>query len=391
MMKPSSTSFADQQRFGWFFALKLYHLPFWFAYHFLWWMLRIGSPMAVISSLALPHAATKFAFYLIFQMIGVYFNLYFLVPRYLEKGRYVPYIALLLVTILITAACIVCGYYVGAAISGETFKQLYGTDPDNYFFLFESGALPSTVAAMTLAMSIKLTKNWIQARQQEQRLKQEKLETELKFLKSQFNPHFLFNTINSIFVLIHKNPAMASESLAKFSSLLRYQLYECNDNLISLRMEMNYLENFIELEKLRQEDNTECTVRVSPGLDLNLQIAPFILMPFVENAFKHLSQSRDKTNTINIDIHTTGRVLRFEITNTTSATIDTSSGIKQYKGIGLANVRRRLDLLYPATHSLVIDEQHDRYRVILDLTLESLHARVSPPGIAIQELSTTKV
>ncbi len=118
-------------------------------------------------------------------------------------------------------------------------------------YYFQINALPSSVAATTLGMSIKLTKNWIQSRRREQELEKEKLETELKFLRSQFNPHFLFNTINSIFVLIHKNPVMASESLAKFSDILRYQLYECNEHCIPLGQELNYLENFIELQRLQ--------------------------------------------------------------------------------------------------------------------------------------------
>jgi two-component system, LytTR family, sensor kinase len=388
MMNPSSISFPLHHRFGWIFRWKLYHLPFWFGYHFLWWTLRIGSPAGVISSLALPHAAAKFIFCLIFQMLGVYFNLYFLIPKYLEKGKYLTYILLLLITIIGTAACIVCGYYVGAAISEATFEQLYGTAPANYFSLFESGALPSTVAAMTLAMSIKLTRNWMQARQLEQRLREEKLETELKFLRSQFNPHFLFNTINSIFVLIHKNPTMASESLAKFSGLLRYQLYECNEQLIPLKRELAYLENFIELEKLRQEGNTECTLSVNVNLDQTLEIAPFILMPFVENAFKHLSQHKEEMNRIRIDIHTVEDLLHFKVANTSGPMVDTSTGIKQYQGIGLANVRRRLDLLYPSQHTLLVDHLDGTYRVSLELKLVTSRPAVLKSKAVTHALST---
>jgi two-component system, LytTR family, sensor kinase len=386
-MKASATTTLPS--FRWFYAWKLHHLPFWFGYHFLWWTLRIGSPMGVIYSLALPHAAVKFVFYLVLQMIGVYFNLYFLVPAYLEKGRYVTYVSLLLITIVVTAALIVSGYYVGAAISGSTFKELYGIDPANYFSLFESGALPSTAAAMTLAMSIKLTKNWIRARQQEQLLREEKLETELKFLKSQFNPHFLFNTINSIFVLIHKNQDVASESLAKFSGLLRYQLYECNEHLILLRKELNYLENFIELEKLRMEDNAQCTVTIEGNVNPDLQIAPFILMPFVENAFKHLSQRKDKPNKITIKIQVDGHRLRFTVTNTTAPAMDTTTGIKQYRGIGLTNVRRRLDLLYPERHLLAIDQHQGSYCVILELELVGQDNNVS--SAVAQELSPVEL
>ncbi len=166
------------------------------------------------------------------------------------------YIGLLALTIVVTTASIVSGYYVGALWSDQTFQELYQIAPDHYFHLFTANALPSTVASMTLAMSIKLTKNWVQTRRQQQLLEKrqqvlekENLETELKFLKSQFNPHFLFNTINSIFVLIHKNPDVASESLAKFSDLLRYQLYECNEPQIPLERELEYFEELLETRK----------------------------------------------------------------------------------------------------------------------------------------------
>ena len=207
----------------WLFRYKLYHLPFWMLYHYLWWVVAIGSPTEAASSILFSVYSFKFIFYVVFQAIGVYFNLYFLIPRFLEKGRYATYMSLLLLTILGTAAFIVTGYYAGAFFSEQTFQELYNAPPSAYFQFFKGNALPSTVASMTLGMSIKLTKNWLEARRQQQLLEKkqqllekENLETELKFLKSQFNPHFLFNTINSIFVLIHKNPDSAAESLAKF-------------------------------------------------------------------------------------------------------------------------------------------------------------------------------
>src|SRR5688572_8602292 len=267
-------------KYAWLIKYKLYHLPFWFVYHYTWWTLRIGSPLDVANSIFYTPSAFKFFFYMVFQAIGVYFNLYFLIPKYLEKGRYMQYLSFLLLTIVTTAALIVSGYYVGAWLSDKTFQEMYHLDPNNYFSLFESGALPSTAASMTLAMSIKLTKNWIQARRREQLLEKEKLETELKFLKAQFNPHFLFNTINSIFVLIHKNPKMASESLAKFSDLLRYQLYECNEHQIPVTQELSYIENYIELQKLRQDGNIEMTFHIERPMNDNLVVTPFIVMPF---------------------------------------------------------------------------------------------------------------
>src|SRR5205814_2985676 len=135
-------------------------------------------------------------------------------------------------------------------------------------------------ASITLGMSVKLAKNWIQTKRREQLLEKEKLETELKFLKSQLNPHFLFNSINSIFVLIHKNPDMASESLAKFSDLLRYQLYECNEQQIPFEQELSYLENYIELQELREDHDRICLeIAIAPYATGNYRIAPFVLIP----------------------------------------------------------------------------------------------------------------
>ena len=370
-----------------FFRYKLYHLPLWMVYHYGWWALAIGNPGEVAYSILFSYAAIKFAFYVVFQAIGVYFNLYFLIPRLLERGRYVPYVGLLLLTLVSTAACIVVGYYVSAAVSGKTFLELWGVEPENYFHFFKVNALPSTVASMTLAMSIKLTKNWMRAKQRQQTLEKrqqvlekEKLETELKFLKSQFNPHFLFNTINSVFVLIHKNPAEASEALAKFSDLLRYQLYECNEQEIPLGQELAYLENFIELETLRQDTDTlSLDLVVEQGYDPDLTIAPFVLIPFIENAFKHVSKQPDTSNWIKLKLDFDDRRLRFTLANSISAPQPAARDILANQGIGLKNVQRRLDLLYPGEHQLSTERSGDQYCVSLSLLLrEATVPRVAP-------------
>lgn len=306
---------------------------------------------------------------MLLQACGVYFNLYFLIPRFLEKGRYIQYISLLILTIIATAVLIVPGYYVSSWLSGQSLKELYNIEPGNYLHFFQINTLPSSAASMTLAMSVKLTKNWIQTKRREQLLENEKLETELKFLKSQFNPHFLFNTINSIFVLIHKNPDAASESLAKFSDLLRYQLYECNEHQIPLIQELTYLENFIELEKLRQEQNVELTIRIDQPSSGNFTIAPFVLMPFIENAFKHVSRGRQRYNWIKIHLHSEEGQLYFEVVNSISARHVCSGELVDYGGIGLKNVQRRLDLVYSGKHELIIQPQDDQFRIMLRLHL----------------------
>lgn len=354
---------------NWLFRNKLYHIPFWVLYHFTWWTVAIGNPMKAFTSIFLSAFILKFLFYVVFQALAVYFNLYYLIPKYLEKGRFTHYLIALLLTITAASLLIIPGYYLSAYLSGQTMQQAYGANGD-CFYGYLGSSLPSTLAAMTLAMSIKLGKNWLQTQRKQQVLEKEKLETELNFLKHQFNPHFLFNTINSIFFLIHKNPDMASASLAKFSELLRYQLYECNDKQILVSKEISYMENSIELEKLRQNDNVKVTLQIGQENSSQWGIAPFILMTFVENAFKHVSKHTDKPNWITITLDQEDERLDFSVSNSTSDVANRD--IVHYGGIGLKNVQRRLDLIYPGLYSLDIQHNNDRFDVSLQLHLTAL-------------------
>jgi len=349
---------------NWLIRYKIYHLPFWFLYHYLWWTVALGNPFKAAESLMYPPFGLKYTFYVIFQAIAAYFNLYYLLPKFLEKGRYTTYIVLLLSTIFIASVFIVSGYYFSAFVYHMPLKTLFGQD---CFFSFFANALPSTFASSMLAMSIKLTKNWIESKRHQQLLEKEKLETELKFLRNQFNPHFVFNTINSIFFLIHKNPDAASASLAKFSELLRYQLYECNDFQIPLAKELAYLNNYIELEKLRQSNYVHIVSDISEQNATLLTIAPFIITPFVENAFKHVSRNADKSDWIKISLNIENQHIRFEISN--SRTLAKSTDVLSHGGIGLQNVKRRLELVYPGCYDLSIRETDSVFEVKLQIVL----------------------
>ncbi len=347
---------------------KLYHIPFWLAYHYLWWVVAMGNPWTAANSILFSPYAVKFAFYVVLQAVAVYFNLYYLIPKYLEKGLLKSYIGYLGITLLAAALAIVSGYYVSAWVAHQSVETLFGRG-NNCFFYFFGEAMPSTLASTTLAMSIKLTKNWISTERRKELLEKEKLETELRFLKYQFNPHFLFNSINSIFFLIHKNPDAASSSLAKFSELLRHHLYECNDELVPLTKEIAYLHNFIALEKLRQNRSVGVTTDISEELPAGAGIAPFILMTFVENAFKHVSKDSARENRIEIRLYAQANCLEFEVSNTTSPL--TTRQALHYGGIGLQNVLRRLSLIYPDRHNLTIRNADDTFEVKLSLALEA--------------------
>ena len=351
---------------NWFIRYRLYHIPFWLVYNYIMWVVALGNPVRVFHDLTYLPLTVKFLFYAFMQALAVYFNLYFLIPRYLEKNRIILYTSLALLTSVVAALLITPGYYIAAAMAHSSIAVFWGKDA--CIWTFFSGALVTTLASMTLAISIKITKNYIQSKRHQQALEKEKLETELNFLRYQFNPHFLFNTINSIFFLIHKNPDVAAASLAKFSELLRYQLYECNDERIPLSQEINYLENFIGLERLRQNSNLQVTLNIHRRDDEGSMIAPFMLMTFVENAFKHVSRHTDQPNWINISLTTSERLLKFSIANS-MAPYPTSGGLIQYGGIGLKNVQRRLDLLYPEQYALDIKNDGFTFEVQLQTSM----------------------
>lgn len=351
---------------SWLYKYKLYHIPFWIIYHLTWLVINTDSLHNSWAYLFGGELPVKFIGYILFQAAGAYFNLYYLIPKFLSKGKFGIYTGLLVLTILVCTALITSGYYLNAYLSEKTFAEIFGRSPADFMYFFSRMALPSTAASMTLAMSVKLAKNWINTEREKLTLQKENLETELKYLKSQINPHFLFNTINSIYVLIHKNPDLASESLASFSDMLRYQLYECNDPFIPLRKELNFIEDFIELESLRlHEDQTELTFDLHQQSDQSVQIAPFIILPFVENAFKHVSKEKNKANFIRMQLAVCEqKIVHLEIQNSRGA-----GQAGQSSGIGLANVKRRLDLLYPQKHDLMISEQPETFNVKLKLQL----------------------
>ena len=336
------------------------------------WALYTGSVYEAAHEMYFSALWVKAFFYTIFPAFAVYFNLYFLIPRYLQKGQYGLYIFFLALIIIASSLLIVPGYFLSAWLAGTNAKNMWGMTGDwnSFYNAAKTEPLKSTIAAITLGMSIKLTKNWIETQRRQQALEKEKLETELKFLKYQFNPHFLFNSINSIFFLIHKNPDMASASLAKFSELLRHQLYECNDQQIPLNKEIVYLENFIELEKLRQNENLEVRFDLENAYPPDLRIAPFILMTFVENAFKHVSKHKNQPNWINMELTINNRQLQLVIANSTAE--NESSEVINYGGIGLKNVQRRLDLIYPGQYKLDIKNNPESFVIKLDLQLSEL-------------------
>ncbi len=196
---------------------------------------------------------------------------------------------------------------------------------------------------------------------------------ELALLKLQINPHFLFNTLNSIYSLVYHKSDKAPEAVMKFSSIMRYVLFEITADKVPLEKEIEYLRSFIELQALRFKQPGFVSMEADGNAE-GIHIAPMLLIPFVENAFKHGSKSH--TPGILIRLHAGNGSVRFEITNYIRKTQPVTE--KEYSGLGLSNIRRRLELIYPDAHQLNISEENEQFKVILIIEQkdeDKLHSR----------------
>ena len=283
-----------------------------------------------------------------------YLNSLLLVPRFFYKKRYILYC----VTIL--------AYFAFFVMQGWLVKRYLNPD---IFFTFRKHLFFSVFVFMfILACSIayKTIRDRIIADRHAQEKENEFLKTELSLLRSQVSPHFMFNVLNNMVALARKQSDQLEPSLIKLSSLMRYMLYETEEEKVSLEKETEYLQSYIDLQQQRFGKKVEIDVAMKPA-DKTYFIEPMLLIPFVENAFKH-GVSIGQTSGIAISIVLSDRKLNFSCINTKYSTIKKMEDEKS--GIGLENVKRRLDLLYPDKHHLQISEDEGKFIVKLELDLE---------------------
>lgn len=328
---------------------RLYHIPLWLGYQYFWFWL-FGSTGQFFT---LPGMLLFFG-YLVAQAGGSYVVIDYLMPRFLSERRYLMFLVFFLLTTLGSTLLIILCYYLSLEPFGA-WEDFYRSER------FLPATLVSTLNTLVLVLLLKLGKAWIVERQQTRELERENLETELKFLRSQWNPHFLFNTINSIYILIKKDPDLAAESLARFSDLLRYQLYECNVPRVPLERELDFIQNFIVLERLRKS-RLELSSNLEEVATSGTVIAPNILLPFIENAFKYAPTATEPV--VRIRLQHTPECWQFEVGNTF---VHQKTGRQDAGGIGLQNVRRRLELLYPEQYELDIQSDDGWFRIALRL------------------------
>lgn len=282
---------------------------------------------------------------------------YILIPKLLYKKRY--WLFALCFIVMIIASSLIKMNIIGRVLN-NTFLLDWNTGwklkiYDNiipHFFLVIAGA------------AIKLMIDYTAMQKRIAAMAKEKAEAELEFLKQQINPHFLFNSLNTVYFQIDKNNAIARDTLHQFSEMLRYQLYETRGAAIPAEKEIKYLEEYVALQKLRKDDQYKVELNVADNVK-GFLIEPFLLIPFVENCFKHISHHSHRENFIQIDIYRKGDTLFFAAENSYESSAAYTGG-----GIGLTNVKRRLELLYPGRHQLNITATAEKYSLHLQLKID---------------------
>ena len=292
--------------------------------------------------------------FLLFNTGLAYFNIYFLMPKYLYNHKYIKYAACISLLVALMALSL--------AVSVNILDVLYRSGQYLSSILSLKILLPLTFAC---PMAVVLYRRWHINEVRIKQLENAAIQTELEQLKKQINPHFLFNMLNNIVVLLKTNRKEASKILLKLNDLLRYQLMESEKNKTRLTDDIQFLNDFLNLEKIRR-DSFEFTINVFGNID-DISTPPLLFIPFVENAVKHNPVSEDYTSYVRIEFHISEGNLLFACINSKPAI--SQKEINLNSGIGLVNIKRRLELLYPKNHYLDLKPSIGSFQVVLQIPL----------------------
>ena len=301
-----------------------------------------------------------------------YLSYFWLVPQYFFRNRKGKFF-------LLTAGSIIIVSALYTLLDVYIFFDLDQIQLVNNNHIKEIGEISITSEAIQLmyfytfsilisgfSLGLVMLKKHAKNEREKKELEKEKLNSELALLKNQISPHFFFNTLNNIDSLIDIDTNDAHDSIYKLSKLMRYMLYESQNELSLLNDEVNFIKNYIDLMKLRLIDKFELVVDLPKNCDA-LKIHPLLFIPFIENAFKHGVTYR-KHSFIHVNMSVDEKHIKFSTKN--SIAVKNQPEEKQFKGIGLENVKKRLALLYPGNHSLTIKESDDMFIVELDLEIK---------------------
>ncbi len=312
----------------------------------------------------------------VFLVVFYYLNTLVLIPRFLVKEKWFLYILSIVV-------CLFVFLYVPKQIA-LWIAEPEPFNPNNREFIrnpafkgkprfsgFMRGQRPladpyNTVLfflIFTMGISISVVQRWLKTEQTRKETENEKLNTELSFLKSQVNPHFFFNTLNNIYSLAVVKSEKTAPAVMKLSAIMRYILSETQRDHVPLQNEVDFIHNFIDLQKVRLTDKVSLSFNTGGNTD-ELLVAPLIFIPFVENAFKY-GVSTKESSSIDINLRTEGNKIFFSCIN---YIVPSENNLMENTGIGINNVKRRLELMYPEKHTLATFEKDNYYHVQLEIT-----------------------
>lgn len=296
-------------------------------------------------------------------IVATYLNLYLLIPRFLVYRKYVPYF--ILVFLLATSTT-----FLTQLLQQLTSKYVlhFRIEEDLVFLFFHISFYCFFLMMLTSMFYFLRRKMSLQEMGVKlQEVEKQQVMSELKALKSQINPHFFFNTLNSIYSLSLENSPKTPEVVLKLSGLMRYVLYESSSDKVSLKKELEFVKNYIDLEKSRFEDSVHVQFEADEQKLAHYHVAPLLFIPFIENAFKHCNKSGAPVPVIKITFDTAQLPrLLFRVENTKEESLNNHVAAG---GVGLENVKQRLNLIYPDKHTLKIDDEGGWYRIHLEVDL----------------------
>lgn len=334
----------------------------------LFWITVQGlSPFAFSVNIQWPEEFWVRQMFFVLLLVGAYWtNLRVLLPRYAAENKYVKYIGTLLVmSLLMLLVLEVFEKQIELPRKmHEAFRPDRPFDPERNRFSFDFISFILILLNFSIGVIVFLIRRNQSESEKREELEKLQISTELSYLKSQINPHFFFNTLNNIYALTTIDSEASRNAILKLSSMMRYVISGSHESRSSLPDEVKFIENYIDLMKLRLSNRVKVTFK-RPEHPEDLDMPPMLLQPFVENAFKH-GVSASEPSHIDISISTEGDTLKFLVVN--NIVPSPEFAIEEH-GIGISNTRRRLELLYPSSHELKIENDGTTFTVSLTLNL----------------------
>ena len=334
------------------YRVFLLHLSFWVLYSSYRWY-------DIQAYLGYRNALIYVSIPLSFNLLASYTHYFVILPAFIRTKRAGPY-ALKVISLLVPVVAlriVVTNQVFGVLLPGEMFYQTITLSR-------VVSTLWDTLAFLIFTGMIRFTLDWFDLENKKRSLENEKLIAELNYLKAQINPHFLFNTLHNLNYLVYAGSSRATEVIIKLSNIMRYMIYDANKEKVWLKKELDYMNDYIHLESIRLNQSFKIQIACTGEIEA-VEIAPLIMLTFLENSFKHGVRDEEPDCWIDMRIHVEPDLIQYQISN---KKINALADANTRSGFGLANVVKRLQLSYPEKHKLDIRDDADVYHVSLTLS-----------------------